>query len=192
MTMTRKQFLQLSAGAAAATIIGCADEGGGGDSTGTPGTTTDASTGGPLTSGPGDSTGPSQTTGASTSGASAETGSTGPAGTTAEDSTGPGGTSSGGAESTGAEQSTSSGGGVELCGDGAETEFDGHVHTLTISAADIMAGDEQDYVAGGGHTHPVHISAAQFATLLETGTVVVSAGDGGFGPHMHTVTITCV
>jgi hypothetical protein len=44
------------------------------------------------------------------------------------------------------------------------------------------------YNAGGAHTHTVTLTAQDFATLLETGTVQVQSS---FDGHPHTVTLTC-
>lgn len=50
-----------------------------------------------------------------------------------------------------------------------------HGHTLTIPLADIMAGEEKDYVTGGttSHCHIVTLTAADFATLRAGGEVRV-------------------
>lgn len=50
-----------------------------------------------------------------------------------------------------------------------------HGHELEISLADIMAGEEKQYVTGGttSHCHVVTITAADFATLRAGGEVRV-------------------
>ncbi|HWB77232.1 MAG TPA: hypothetical protein VG755_19835 [Nannocystaceae bacterium] len=50
----------------------------------------------------------------------------------------------------------------------------------------------QDYVATGSmHTHAVSLSAADFAELDSTGSVVVMSGPADGVGHTHMVTITC-
>jgi hypothetical protein len=69
------------------------------------------------------------------------------------------------------------------------------MHVLDIPLADVMAGGMQSYLATGSmHTHDVDLSAADFATLDSTGTVIVMSGpaNGMMGGHTHMVTINCV
>jgi hypothetical protein len=179
--VTRKQFLHLSLGATAAAILLPACGGDDGDDTGAG---TDATTGGtnPTTEG---STNPiDPTEDPSTSGDTTADPST--SGDPTEDPT-TGGTST---ESTGAVDTTGDSGttGAAGCGADPTADFDLHDHTLTVPFADIQAGVEMVYNAGGAHTHTVTLTAQDFATLLETGTVQVQSS---FDGHPHTVTLTC-
>ena len=66
-----------------------------------------------------------------------------------------------------------------------------HGHTLSVSAADISAGQDKTYNIKGGspHDHQVTVTAAHFSTLSGGGSVsVTSSTDAG---HSHPVTITC-
>jgi hypothetical protein len=64
-------------------------------------------------------------------------------------------------------------GGDEVC-DEIVTDIDGnHGHTLTVTVADLMAGENRDFVLGpasdDGHTHTVSIA----------GNALRALGDGG-------------
>lgn len=66
-----------------------------------------------------------------------------------------------------------------------------HGHTLTVSVADVSAGNEKTYnIAGSaGHAHEVTVTAANFSTLANNQQVVVSSTtENG---HTHSVTISC-
>lgn len=66
-----------------------------------------------------------------------------------------------------------------------------HGHAITIPAADIEATTDRSYAIKGTspHPHTVVITAAGFATLRASGTLVVtSSTDAG---HAHSVTVTC-
>lgn len=66
-----------------------------------------------------------------------------------------------------------------------------HGHTMTVPAADIVAGVEKTYQIQGASAHPhtVTISAAQFTMLQANTTImVVSSNDSA---HTHTVTVSC-
>jgi hypothetical protein len=66
-----------------------------------------------------------------------------------------------------------------------------HGHSMSLSAADVMAGVDKTYDIQGSsaHSHTVDISAEEFAGMT-AGTVlsVTSSTDAG---HAHEVTITC-
>jgi hypothetical protein len=66
-----------------------------------------------------------------------------------------------------------------------------HGHTLTIPAADVVAGVERTYDITGTspHSHMVTVSAANMATLAANGTVQVTSTSGG--AHTHTVSVRC-
>lgn len=62
---------------------------------------------------------------------------------------------------------------------------------MTVTASDISAAVDKSYsIQGtGGHDHTVTVTAANFNTLRETGSVsVTSIATAG---HDHVVTITC-
>ncbi|WP_413943081.1 hypothetical protein [Bdellovibrio sp. HCB-162] len=65
-------------------------------------------------------------------------------------------------------------------------------HTLTIPAADVVAGTEKTYTLsdnGSGHAHNVTITAADFAMLQNNnGVMEVSTLSAG---HTHNVTVNC-
>jgi hypothetical protein len=69
-----------------------------------------------------------------------------------------------------------------------------HGHSITVSAADVMAGVDKTYDIMGtsAHTHSVTVTAANFASLMNTptGSVMVTSTTGA--THTHTVTILCV
>ncbi len=71
-------------------------------------------------------------------------------------------------------------------------EIGGHPgHVMEVSLAEVQAGDEivYDITGDSEHSHSVTLSAEDFATLDETGSVVVvSTFAAG---HTHMVTITC-
>lgn len=66
-----------------------------------------------------------------------------------------------------------------------------HEHNLTVSVADVKAGNEKSYSIQGssGHNHLVTISASQFTSLQDNNAIVINStsGDG----HTHSVTVSC-
>ncbi len=66
-----------------------------------------------------------------------------------------------------------------------------HGHTLTVSAADVAAGETKTYdIAGGaGHSHTVTISADRFASLAGGRTINVTSDNSN--AHTHGVTVSC-
>jgi|GEM_PF-704257 len=75
---------------------------------------------------------------------------------------------------------------------GTNTNIGGnHGHSLTVSVADVEAGNEKTYNIEGsaGHSHEVTVTAANFSTLANNQQVIVSStNDNG---HTHNVTISC-
>ena len=66
-----------------------------------------------------------------------------------------------------------------------------HGHSAAaISATDVNAGAEKTYnLSGGGHTHMITVTAAQFTTLQGGSSVMVTSTNDS--AHTHTVTLTC-
>lgn len=66
-----------------------------------------------------------------------------------------------------------------------------HGHTITVSAADIMAGVDKTYDIKGSSAHPhsVMVSAAMF-TMLKAGMAIMVTSTL-VGGHTHAVTVTC-
>ena len=66
-----------------------------------------------------------------------------------------------------------------------------HGHSLTVSKADVEAGNEKTYTLteGNSHTHEITISQSQFASLKDNSSVsATSTTDSG---HTHKVTVSC-
>ena len=66
-----------------------------------------------------------------------------------------------------------------------------HSHTMVIEAADLDATSPREYDITGGsdHPHTVTITPAQFATLKQTGMLMVtSSSDDG---HSHSIRVRC-
>ena len=66
-----------------------------------------------------------------------------------------------------------------------------HGHTLTVSVADVNAGNDKTYNIEGtaGHSHQVTVTAANFNSLANNQQVILSStNDNG---HTHSVTISC-
>lgn len=65
-------------------------------------------------------------------------------------------------------------------------------HTLTVPAADVIAGTAKTYTLadnGSGHTHSVTLTAGDFAMLQNnSGITEVSTLSNG---HTHNVTVNC-
>lgn len=80
-------------------------------------------------------------------------------------------------------------GAMATCTNGAGSTFNIHSHQMTVSQADIDAGVAKTYTATGGHNHDVTLTAGDFTTLANNGTVVVTSGEGA--GHTHQVTVTC-
>jgi hypothetical protein len=77
------------------------------------------------------------------------------------------------------------------CGTATAMIGSNHGHAIAVSAADVNAGIEKMYPIQGSsqHPHTVTLTAADFATLRETGTLMVmSSMDAN---HRHAVTVTC-
>jgi len=155
--LTRKQFLHLGVGAAAATLLPGCPAGDDGDTGADSGATSSGTAAGTTST-----TATTATTASSAEGSSGDT-------------------------SPGSSSETGAGG----CGSDPDASFTMHVHTLDVTLADVTAGVDKSYVAGGAHTHDVLINASAFATLLAEGKVIVSAAAGGVDGHTHAVTLTC-
>lgn len=94
----------------------------------------------------------------------------------------------GGGDSAGGTGGTSNG--DDLIGE--TTESAGHVHTVTVHCADVLAGDAVTYTSSktSGHTHGVTLNSVQLSKLaagesvtfetnsLHLHTWVISPGDG--------------
>lgn len=64
-------------------------------------------------------------------------------------------------------------------------------HTLTVPAADVVAGTQQTYTLadnGSGHTHQVTITAADFTKLQQNQGIQETSTLNG---HTHLVTVNC-
>lgn len=95
-----------------------------------------------------------------------------------------GGTACGGDDKAG-----SGGGGGGGC---STTMTPSHGHTLSIAAADVSAGVAKTYnMTGGGHSHDVLVSPANFSTLQTSKSASVTSAPGGSDNHSHSITITC-
>ena len=66
-----------------------------------------------------------------------------------------------------------------------------HGHSLTVSREDVEAGLEKTYSIEGsaGHVHNVTVTAANFGSLQNNGSVNLDSTSGN--GHSHSVTITC-
>jgi hypothetical protein len=190
MQITRKKFLDLSLGTIGAVGLGaCGGDDGtddGNNDTGSSGgddddTMTDPS----MTAADDDDDGSSSMTDPSDSGSSSGD---------PDSSSGPGDDSSSGPgddSSSGPGDDSSSSGGGDVCASDPTATFSAHAHTLDIPLADVLAGEDADYVAGGGHTHPVAVSGGDFDGLAAGEEVVVMSGPGGMDGHTHMVTLVC-
>lgn len=69
----------------------------------------------------------------------------------------------------------------------------GHVHTVTIPAADLDAAADQTVNTSVtfGHMHAVTLAAADLATLKAGGSVTVTSTQAGTPAHMHMYSISC-
>jgi hypothetical protein len=172
-TLTRKEFLRLSAGlVGSAALMGSAgcpgddgtgEEGGNDSTTGSgpttdgPGTTDDGSTSTPMTEG------------------SSVTSESPPDSSTSDDPPATDGTTTAGAD--------------------CETDPDvtigtNHSHEMMVPLADVMAGVEVVYDITGSspHSHSVTLTSDDFATIAAGGSVMVESTASG---HTHTVTVSC-
>jgi hypothetical protein len=63
---------------------------------------------------------------------------------------------------------------------------------MTVTAAEVEAGADMIYDIMGAsmHTHSVTLTAADFATLAQGGSVTKTSTSGG--QHTHEVTVTCM
>lgn len=189
MHITRKKFLDLSLGTIGAVGLGaCGGDDGSDDGadTGSSGGDDDDSMTDPSMTSPDDD----DDDGSSSVTASDSSGSSGPGD---DSSSGPGDDSSTGpnvdsSSGPGDDSSSSSGGGA-ACDSDPTSSFDLHAHTLDIPLADVIAGVDADYVAGGGHAHDVHVTAADFAALAAGEEVVVISSSTNM--HTHMVTLIC-
>src|SRR5690242_10686241 len=77
------------------------------------------------------------------------------------------------------------------CTSTTNTISSNHGHVITVSPAELAAGEEKTYQIQGtsNHPHTVKISAAQFAMLKQNHTLMVTSSmDAG---HTHYVTLMC-
>lgn len=68
-----------------------------------------------------------------------------------------------------------------------------HGHAITVSMADVMAGVDKTYDIMGtsAHTHSVTVTAANFASLMNSPTASLMVTSTTTDAHMHAVTILC-
>lgn len=67
-----------------------------------------------------------------------------------------------------------------------------HGHALAVAPADIEAGVAKTYsMGGGGHSHDVLLSPANFSALKGGGSASVTSAPGGPDNHSHSITISC-
>lgn len=64
-------------------------------------------------------------------------------------------------------------------------------HIMSVPNTDVTAGVDKIYDIMGNsvHTHSVTLTAADFATLKATGSVMVTSTVGAL--HTHPITVTC-
>ncbi len=69
----------------------------------------------------------------------------------------------------------------------------GHVHTVTIPAADLQAAGDQtiDTSVTFGHMHAITLAAADLAMLKAGGSVTVTSTSAGTPAHVHMYSISC-
>ena len=77
------------------------------------------------------------------------------------------------------------------CGSSSVQIGSNHSHIMMIEAGDVEAGTTKEYDITGGsdHSHTVRITAAQFATLKETGALTVTSSSAG---HSHSIHVRCL
>jgi hypothetical protein len=71
-----------------------------------------------------------------------------------------------------------------------------HVHTVTITAAEITAGAPMTFTtspfpAVTGHTHMITLTGPDFTALRAGGSVTKTSTANGMGPHTHMYEIIC-
>jgi hypothetical protein len=66
-----------------------------------------------------------------------------------------------------------------------------HGHELTVSMADVSAGQQRTYdiAAAAGHPHSVTLTAAHFQMLSQNQNVTVESSTTS--QHSHTITVRC-
>jgi hypothetical protein len=66
-----------------------------------------------------------------------------------------------------------------------------HGHNLTVSVADVTAGNAKSYSIQGSsdHDHMVTLTSSDFSSLQDNTSIVVSSTSGG--GHTHSVTVSC-
>lgn len=76
------------------------------------------------------------------------------------------------------------------CGSTAVQIGSNHSHLMTIGGGDIdsTSAVEYDITGGADHSHTVRITPAQFATLKETGELMVTSSSDG---HSHSIRVRC-
>ncbi|NUO49121.1 MAG: hypothetical protein HOV80_09720 [Polyangiaceae bacterium] len=118
------------------------------------------------------------------------TGSTSGTQTSTKSSTTTTSTKSSSSGSTSGETSSSTGNMMLTCGTMIATNHP-QAHTMEVTAAEVEAGADMTYDIMGAsmHTHSVTLTAADFATLAQGGSVTKTSTMGGM--HTHEVTVTC-
>jgi len=84
------------------------------------------------------------------------------------------------------------GGNPDCLAKGTKSNIEGnHGHNITVSSADVSAGDEKTYNITGssGHSHNVTVSSANFTTLKSNQQIFITSTSGD--SHTHNVTISC-
>lgn len=187
--VTRKQFLHLSLGATAAAILLPACGGDDGDDTGA---NTDATTGGTNPTTEGSSSASDPTVDPSTSGDPTVDPSTSGDPTVDPSTSGTGTESTGAVDTTDGESGTTGGG---ACTSDPTVEFVSNhnpgPHVLVVTLAEVEAGVEMQYNIQGqsGHPHTVVLTAEDFATLQQTGSIQVESSNDAM--HTHVINVTC-
>jgi hypothetical protein len=67
-----------------------------------------------------------------------------------------------------------------------------HVHPLTISWTDVLAGKKRRYDLPGDHGHDVIFDEQDFARIAAGEAVEKLCSVSAPGPHTHTVQVVCV
>lgn len=173
----RKIFLTYALGSTATLVIGCSD-----DPVGPGGSAGSAGSGGT----PGGGTGGSGGSAGSSAGSFSTSGSGGTAG-------GSGGTTGGGGTGGSSGGAGGSGGApAPDCGTKLQTFISSnHMHVFEVTVADVMAGVDKIYDTTGGSTHPhwVKLTAADFTTLKNGGTVYKYTCND---EHEHEYIVNCL
>lgn len=68
-----------------------------------------------------------------------------------------------------------------------------HGHTMVVTMADVTAAADKTYdiTGGGGHTHMVTVTAANFASLASNPNGSVMVNSTSAAAHTHAITVTC-